>query len=71
MSRYQKLNIDFAQAICYSGYRDGQSPDAGIYPSYEEVKEDLLLLQGQWKYLRLYDCGPHPQTVLEVIRRRA
>lgn len=69
MSRYQKLNIDFAQAICYSGYRDGQSPDAGIYPSYEEVKEDLLLLQGHWKYLRLYDCGPHPQTVLEVIRR--
>jgi len=69
MSRYDKINIQYAPAICYSGYRDGQSPDAGIYPSYEEVKEDLLLLQGQWKLLRLYDCGPHPQMVLEVIRK--
>lgn len=69
MSRYEKLNIPYAPAICYSGYRDGQSPDEALYPSYQEVKEDLLLLQGRWKYLRLYDCGPHPQMVLEVIRK--
>ena len=30
------------QAICYSGYRDGQDPRQGIYPSYEQIKEDLL-----------------------------
>lgn len=69
MNRYQKLNISFDKAICYSGYRTGQSPDNGSYPSYEEVKEDLLILEGEWKLLRLYDCGKHPQTVLEVIRK--
>lgn len=62
------LNLPIGNAICYSGYREGQCPRKGIYPSYEEIKEDLLILQKNWKYLRLYDCGPHAQTVLEVIR---
>lgn len=62
-------NLKFASAICYSGYREGQNPREGIYPSYEEVKEDLLILQGKWQYLRLYDCGPHAQIVLDVITR--
>ena len=37
------LNISLGNAICYSGYREGQQP-GGICPSYEEVKEDLLIL---------------------------
>jgi exo-beta-1,3-glucanase (GH17 family) len=57
----------YERAICYSGFRQGQSP-GGRYPSYEEVKEDLLILQGDWKYLRLYDCDKHADTVLDVIR---
>jgi len=57
------------RAICYSGYREGQSPDAQRYPSYAEVREDLLLLQRHWRLLRLYDCGPHAELVLEAIRR--
>jgi exo-beta-1,3-glucanase (GH17 family) len=56
-------------AICYSGYREGQSPDAGVYPSYDEVREDLLLLQRHWRLLRMYDAGPHAELTLEVIRR--
>jgi exo-beta-1,3-glucanase (GH17 family) len=59
--------LAFAPAICYSGYREGQNPQEGIYPSYQQVKQDLLILQGQWRYLRLYDCGPHAQIVLDVI----
>lgn len=55
-----------ARAICYSGFRDGQRPGAK-YPSYEEVKEDLLLLQGHWKHLRLYDVDAHAEVVLKVI----
>ena len=55
-------------AICYSGYRDGQSPHAGIYPSYEQIREDLQILARNWQYLRLYDCSPHAETVLRVIR---
>ena len=54
-------------AICYSGYREGQGPHAGIYPSYEQVREDLLILSKNWNLLRLYDSGPHAETVLAVI----
>lgn len=69
MNRYESINLEFEQAICYSGYRDGQNPGTGTYPTYDQVKEDLSILHGRWKYLRLYDSGPHPQTVLEVIRK--
>jgi len=55
-------------AICYSGYREGQSPQTGDYPSYDEILEDLRLLSGDWQYLRLYDCSQHALSVLDVIR---
>lgn len=64
-----RLNIAYGKAICYSGFRDGQSPETGIFPTYEEVKEDLLMLHGHWQYLRLYDCDQHSATVLNVIER--
>ncbi len=57
------------RAICYSGYRPGQSPDRRSYPSYQQVHEDLRLLARHWRILRLYDCTPHAELVLEVIRR--
>jgi len=63
--------MESGNAICYSGYRQGQSPQAGIYPSYEEVREDLLILQKNWRLLRLYDCSPHARIVLDVIRTEA
>ena len=58
--------LEHGNAICYSGYREGQCPGQ-VYPSYEEVKEDLLILAKNWKYLRLYDSSPHAETVLQVI----
>ena len=61
------LNIEPGKAICYSGFREGQSPDTGVFPSYEEIKEDLLILHKHWKYLRLYDCDKHTDIVLDVI----
>lgn len=63
-----KLGIEFGNAICYSGYREGQSPIEDIYPSYEQVAEDLNILRSQWQYLRIYDCSHHADLVLEVIR---
>lgn len=54
-------------AICYSGYREGQSPDQKIYPSLAEIREDLHILKKHWRYLRLYDCSLHAQRVLQVI----
>jgi len=65
-----KLNLEYGNAICYSGYREGQCPGVA-YPSYEEIKEDLLILAKNWKYLRLYDCTPHADTVLQVIAKEA
>lgn len=66
-----ELNIEHGHAICYSGYRDGQSPDSGNFPSYDQIKEDLLILHGNWKYLRLYDCSRHAELVLKVVTREA
>lgn len=68
MNSFEALNLIPGRAICYSGFRDGQQP-GGISPTYEEVKEDLLLLQAHWKYLRLYDCDDHAETVLQVIQQ--
>lgn len=69
MGRYKKTDVPFGNAICYSGYRKGQSPDTGIHPTYEQVKEDLLILHGRWDYIRLYDCNEHAETVLSLIER--
>jgi len=69
MNLLKTLNLPEGNAICYSGYRAGQSPDTGVYPSYEEVNEDLLILQKNWTYLRLYDCTKHAETVLKVIEK--
>lgn len=56
------------RAICYSGYRDGQDPRQGIYPSYAEIREDLLLLAPFWSVIRLYDSSQHAETTLQVIQ---
>ncbi len=68
MKYTQALDIDAGKAICYSGFREGQHP-GGVFPSYEEIKEDLLMLQHHWQYLRLYDCDKHSEIVLEVIEK--
>jgi exo-beta-1,3-glucanase (GH17 family) len=62
------IELPAGNAICYSGYRQGQSPDTRIYPSTEQIRQDLTLLSRHWQLLRLYDCSPHAQLVLQVIR---
>ncbi|MBN1336816.1 MAG: glycosyl hydrolase [Deltaproteobacteria bacterium] len=57
------------QGICYSGYREGQSPEEGIFPSPAQVEEDLWILVRHWRLLRLYDAGPHAELVLSAIER--
>ncbi|MBZ4684230.1 MAG: hypothetical protein PWP46_2088 [Fusobacteriaceae bacterium] len=68
MTLQEKFNIEHKNAICYSGYRKGQKP-GGEIPTYEQVKEDLILLSKNWSYLRLYDTSRHPEMVLEVIEK--
>ena len=62
------VTLPQGRAICYSGYREGQSPDLRIYPSVSQVREDLHLLARHWPLLRLYDCSLHAERVLQVIR---
>ena len=62
------LKLPQGNAICYSGYRHGQSPSERIYPSLAEIREDLRILQKHWQLLRLYDCSPHAERVLEAVR---
>lgn len=66
MNNFQKIGITPGSAICYSGYRKGQKPGS-VVPTYEQVKEDLILITKYWKYIRLFDCDAHSKTVLEVI----
>jgi exo-beta-1,3-glucanase (GH17 family) len=55
-------------AICYSGYRENQSPRESIFPSYDQIKEDLQIVAQYWAYIRIYDVSEHADLVLEVIR---
>lgn len=67
MKNQNKLELEVGNAICYSGYRSGQGPDKQIFPTYEQIKEDLILLAPHWKYIRLYDSDIHAEIVLKVI----
>ncbi len=63
------LTLPQGRAICYSGYRQGQSPDTQQYPSETQILEDLLILRPDWAVLRLYDCSEHAKRVLKVIEQ--
>ena len=55
----QRMPLPYKRAICYSGFRDGQSPDDGVFPSEAEILEDLQLLEGHLDALRVYACDLH------------
>ena len=60
--------LEFGKAICYSGYRKGQSPKT-TPPTKEQVREDLhILAEDGYKYIRMYDPNLHARYALEVIR---
>ncbi len=59
----------WGNAIDYSGYRTGQSPKLKIYPTHEQILEDLTILKKNWKLILLYGGDQHSQDVLEVIQQ--
>jgi exo-beta-1,3-glucanase (GH17 family) len=67
----QTRPLSYKRAICYSGFRDNQSPDTGVFPSESEILEDLLLLSGHWSALRVYACDLHTERVLRTIERES
>ena len=69
LNQNELLNIELGKAICYSGFREGQSPESRVFPTYDQIKEDLLILRDHWRFLRLYDCDKYTDIVLDVIRK--
>ncbi len=59
--------IKYGKGVCYSGYRENQSPRTRTYPTYAQVLEDLTILKPHFDYLRMYDIEEHAATVLKVI----
>jgi exo-beta-1,3-glucanase (GH17 family) len=66
------LLADEVMAVAYSGYREGQHPDRGdgaANPSRAEILEDLnILVEHDFRLIRLYDAGDNSVTTLELIR---
>jgi exo-beta-1,3-glucanase (GH17 family) len=54
-------------AICYGPHRDGQRP-GGPEPSAAQLREDLRLLAGHWRLVRIYGSVGFADTFLSVIR---
>ena len=66
------MKIAWKKAICYSGYREGQSPVTGIIPTKEEILEDLMLLKEEgFSYLRMYDPNAHARRGLGLIKEHS
>lgn len=62
--------FEFGKAICYSGYRDGQSPTT-VCPTRSQIEEDLMILNDEgYTYLRMYDPNEHARLVLDVIKEK-
>jgi exo-beta-1,3-glucanase (GH17 family) len=61
-----------AMAVAYSGFREGQHPDRGdgaVNPSDAEILEDLqILVEHDFRLIRMYDSGVNTETTLALIR---
>ena len=55
--------------VAYSGYRSGETPKTELYPSPDEIREDLKILQQRgYTFIRLFDSSVHAERTLSVIR---
>ncbi len=62
--------LNYGKAICYSGYRQGQSPKTEV-PSRGQIEEDLdILVKEGYQYIRMYDPNLHARRALEIIREK-
>ena len=61
--------FEWGRAICYSGYRENQSPLNETYPTYDEIKEDLRIIENEgFKYIRMYSPVVYAEMTCQVIR---
>lgn len=73
---FEKINVDNidltddlwdGHAICYGGYREGQSPATGIFPSDDQILEDLRILERKWNIIRFYNSNTEGESILRLI----
>lgn len=61
--------FEWGRAICYSGYRENQSPRTKTYPTYEQIVEDLeILAKHGFKYIRMYEPVSYAEMTCQVIK---
>lgn len=70
----EALLAGVSNALCYSGFRNGQHPDRGEgakNPTEEQILEDLKLISSisGCNLIRLYDSGENSESVLNLISR--
>ncbi|MDP3874162.1 MAG: glycosyltransferase [Methyloversatilis sp.] len=54
--------LDYIDGFSYSPYRRDQTPLRGIYPSYEEIAQDLVQLGGIAHRIRTYNSTENPEV---------
>ena len=61
--------FEWGRAVCYSGYREGQSPLTCTYPTYEQIVEDIKIIDEMgFKYIRMYDPISYAEMTCQVIK---
>lgn len=61
--------LEWGRAVCYSGYRENQSPNDCTYPTYEQIVEDLKIIDSLgFKYIRMYDPVSYAEMTCQVIK---
>jgi len=55
--------ISYLRGMAYGPFREGQSPELGIYPTLSEVQQDMSLLRLVANGIRIYGCQ-HLETVV-------
>lgn len=63
--------MKYGRGVCYSGYRRGQSPVKEIFPTKEQIAEDLdIIVENGFEYIRMYDPNEHARKALQIIREK-
>ena len=51
------------RGVCYGPFRDGESPESGVFPTREEMVEDLVLISGFADAIRTYGATGTPSEI--------
>jgi exo-beta-1,3-glucanase (GH17 family) len=55
--------------VSFSPYRDGQSQAGPVFPSEEQIAEDLHLIMPYWKLIRMYESKTVTERTLRIMAR--